>query len=243
MPHNLLLLGGTTEATALAHLIAKTGMKATISYAGRVERIKPQPIPKRIGGFGGVEGLCDFLEKEKITHLIDATHPFAAQMSENAIAACQKTQTPLLALTRAPWHQQPDDKWHHVTDIASAVSFLDRPARRVMLAIGRMHLDSFTIHPQHHYLLRLVDEPEVAPQFPHCDIVVSRGPFTKRNDMALLSAHDIDLVIAKNAGGKGAYAKIEAARALGLEVVMIDRPYISPRDEVHSPEEVLSWLD
>ena len=242
MPHNLLILGGTTEASALADYIAKTDVKATISYAGRVARVRPQPIPKRIGGFGGVAGLVDYIRAEHITHIVDATHPFASQMSHNAIAACQQTNIPLVALTRPAWQKQPGDKWHEVPDIAAAATALPQEKRRIMLAIGRMHLREFYHRPEHFYLLRLVDAPEVPPAFPETIIEVSRGPFTTDNDMALMTEHKIDLIVAKNAGGKGAYAKIAAARALGIEVVMITRPAITGRDEVASAEEVYHWL-
>ena len=245
MQTHLLILGGTTEATALAHHIAKTDVKAIISYAGRVERIRPQPIEKRIGGFGGVDGLARYISDNQISHVIDATHPFAARMSHNAVEACHQTGTPLAALTRPAWVKESGDKWHHVPDINGAVQALDsmaRTPRRIMLAIGRMHIDQFTCQPNHFYLLRLVDAPDEAPDFADYALAVSRGPFTFEADKALLEQHQIDLVISKNAGGKGAYAKIEAARALGLEVIMIDRPALPDRTELHSSEAVMSWL-
>lgn len=242
MQQKLLILGGTTEATALSHLIAKTGVNAIISYAGRVERIRPQPIQKRIGGFGGTAGLEAYLKAENITHVVDATHPFAAQMSQNAVTACRAANVPLAALTRPAWQKQPGDRWQHVADITAAAAWLNQPARRIMLAIGRMHLNAFTPHPQHFYLLRLVDAPDTAPAFPNHETIISRGPFTQEADMALLKQHQIDLVISKNAGGAGAYAKIEAARRLDIEVLMIDRPALPPRQEFHAPDAILDWL-
>lgn len=242
MPHNLLILGGTTEASSLAQYIAKTDMKATISYAGRVERIRPQPIPKRIGGFGGIDGLTSYLTTQAITHVIDATHPFASQMSCNAIAACEKANVPLLALSRPAWQQQEGDNWQIVPDIASAAAALPQEPIRIMLAIGRMHLAQFYPHSQHFYLLRLVDKPETEPAFPDKIIEYSRGPFTASHDIALMETHNIDLVVAKNAGGAGAYAKIQAARERGIKVVMIDRPAIGKRTECSSLDEVVQWL-
>ena len=226
----------------MAEYIAKTDVKATISYAGRVERVRPQPIPKRIGGFGGIDGLAAYLKSEKITHVVDATHPFASQMSHNAIAACQQVNIPLVALTRPAWQAKADDNWHEVPDIAAAAAALADDHRRIMLAIGRMHLNQFYHRPEHFYLLRLVDAPDVPPAFPDHMIEVSRGPFTADNDISLMQQHKIDLVVAKNAGGKGAYAKIEAARALGIEVIMITRPDIAGRQEVSSVEAVHHWL-
>lgn len=242
MTPNLLILAGTTEATALANAVADQGLRATVSFAGRVERPLRQPLPQRVGGFGGVAGLKAYLREAGITHLVDATHPFAVQMSRNAVAACADLGLPMAALTREPWVAQPGDDWSHVADMAGAVAALDRPATRVMLAIGRMHLAEFAPHPQHHYLLRLVDPPKSALPFPNAEVVVDRGPFDAASDRALMEAHGIQLVVSKNSGGTGAYAKIEAARDLGLPVIMIDRPKAPDRAELHSVQAVLDWL-
>ena len=207
-----------------------------------MNQIRQQPVAMRIGGFGGIEGLSRYLREQNITHVVDATHPFADQMSRHAIAACADCNIPLLALSRPPWQPQSGDRWHHVADLAAAVSYLDQEQRRVMLAIGRMYLPLFYAHPQHHYLLRLVDPPEAPLDFPSHQAIISRGPFSLAGDKQLLQDHKIDLIISKNAGGTGAYAKIEAARDLGIEVVMIDRPELPERAEVHSPEDVLDWL-
>ncbi|MBE0453091.1 cobalt-precorrin-6A reductase [Roseovarius autotrophicus] len=241
MPH-ILVLGGTTEASLLAQRLAEARLPATLSYAGRVARLRSQPVPVRVGGFGGVAGLTDHLRRERVTHLVDATHPFAATMSGNAIAACAATGVPLLALTRPAWQPEQGDDWRHMPDIPAAVAALAGPPRRVMLAIGRMHLDAFAAQPQHSYLLRLVDPPEVAPPLPDCHVIVDRGPFTVAGDTALMRAHGIDLIVSKNAGGSGAEAKLAAARALGLPVMMIGRPPLPDRAEVHSVDEVLRWL-
>lgn len=242
MQPNLLILGGTSEATSLAQIIAKQGIKATISYAGRVEHIKEQALPKRIGGFGGVAGLKAYLETQHISHVIDATHPFAAQMSWHVAEACRQLNLPLLALSRPPWTQVAGDNWQHVPDIAGAVRALDQPQRRVMLAIGRMYLADFIPHQQHFYLLRLVDAPEIAPDFSDYAVEIDRGPFTIEQDIALLQKHQIDLIVSKNSGGSGAAAKLAAARELGIEIVMIARPDLPKRAECHHPDEVLNWL-
>jgi len=242
MTPNLLILGGTLEATALCQQVAEHGIRATLSLAGRVARPKRQPLPLRVGGFGGVEGLARFLQAQGISHVIDATHPFAAQMSRNAIAACAQAGVPLVALGRAPWQAGPGDIWQHVPDIDGAVAALDRPACRVMLAVGRMHLAAFAPNPQHHYLLRLVDPPEGPLPLPDATVLVDRGPFTVEGDRALMMDHRIDLVVSKNSGGTGAVAKITAARDLGLPVIMIDRPALPERHEVHEVEAVFDWL-
>ncbi|WP_299076471.1 cobalt-precorrin-6A reductase [uncultured Ruegeria sp.] len=239
---NLLILGGTTEANALARSIADLGVSATYSYAGRVDTPRSQPLPVRVGGFGGAEGLARYIQDHGITHVIDATHPFAAQMSRNAIDACVSTGVHLAALTRPAWAHQDGDRWQRVPDVTAAVDALAGPAQRVFLAIGRMHLDDFADQPQHRYLLRLVDEPEALP-LPNADVVVARGPFTLEGDRALMERHGTQVVVSKNAGGKGARAKLDAARALGIPVVMIDRPALPLRTELSSVAQVLDWLD
>jgi len=239
----ILILGGTTEAGILAARLAERRETAVLSYAGRVDDPKPQPVETRVGGFGGAAGLADYIRVNNVTHLVDATHPFATQISGNAVVAAQTTGTPLIALSRAPWHPVPGDDWRFVPDIPAAVAALAGPARRIFLALGRLHLAAFAARPQHHYILRLVDPPATAPPLPHHTVIVARGPFDPAGDTALLKAHRADLVVAKNAGGTGASAKLAAARGLGLPVLMIDRPPLPPRPEVQTVAQVIDWLD
>ncbi len=240
---NILILGGTTEASALAVRLAERGETATLSYAGRVELPRAQPIPTRTGGFGGPAGLIDYIRVNKITHLVDATHPFAAQMSGNAALAAQETGVGLIAFTRPPWHPVAGDDWIRVADIPAAVAALAGAPQRIFLALGRLNLDAFAVMPQHRYLLRLVDPPATPPPLPDHVVVVARGPFTEEGDIALMRGHAIDLVVAKNAGGKGASAKLAAARALSLRVLMIDRPPAPRRAEATRLQQVVDWLD
>ncbi len=236
-------MGGTTEASALARLLAARGVPATLSYAGRTATPRAQPVPVRVGGFGGVEGLACYLRDEAVTHLVDATHPFAATMSANAVAAANAAGVPLLALTRPAWQPVAGDRWTHVPDIAGAVAALEGAPRRILLALGRLHVATFAAMPQHHYVLRFVDAPAEPPPLRDHYLIVDRGPFTPEGDRALLKAHGIDLVLCKNAGGAGAEAKLIAARSMGIPVLMIDRPLLPSRAEVTDPQAVLDWLD
>jgi len=239
---NILLLGGTTEASALARLLAERGAAATISYAGRTAAPRAQPISTRIGGFGGIAGLAAYLRDHRVTHLVDATHPFAAKISANAVGAARAAGVAHAALTRPAWEPAPGDEWTAVADIVSAVDALSGPARRVMLALGRMHVEEFRAQPQHHYLLRFVDAQDQAPALPDHALVVDRGPFSIADDIRLLREHAIDLVVCKNAGGSGAQAKVMAARELGLPMLMIARPALPARREFHCPREVIDWI-
>lgn len=243
MTGTLLILGGTTEARALATRIAESGWKAIYSYAGRVDAPFDVPVPTRVGGFGGVDGLVRYVEDNGITHLVDATHPFADTISRNAVAAAEKAHIPLIALARPEWQPSEHDAWTRVPDMDAAVAALPAEPSSIFLAIGRTEVARFAARPEHHYLLRFVDAPATPPPLPSHEIVLARGPFDLDGDRALLERHAIDLVVSKNSGGDGARAKLDAARALGLPVVMIDRPTLPPRHEVASVREVMDWLD
>ncbi|MBE1283985.1 MAG: cobalt-precorrin-6A reductase [Rhodobacteraceae bacterium] len=237
-----LLLGGTTEASRLARALADSNADAVFSYAGRTASPVVQPLPTRVGGFGGVEGLVRYLQDECITHVVDATHPFAAQMSAHAVDACGQAGVDLAGFERAPWESSGGDKWFHVRDIASAVEVLPEEGARVFLAIGKQNLDAFSVKPANHYLLRLVDAPTGALPLPDASVVVARGPFDVDTDTALMRDHAITHLVAKNAGGGGAEAKLTAARSLGVPVVMIDRPNVPPRRILRTVEQVMAWL-
>jgi precorrin-6A/cobalt-precorrin-6A reductase len=237
----ILLLGGTTEASLAARALADAGAKAVFSYAGRTDAPAPQPLPTRVGGFGGVAGLVEYLRREGISHVVDATHPFAAQMSRNADAACKAIGLPQLSLQRAPWLAGAGDDWRHVGDIAGAVAALPGASARVFLAIGKQNLAPFAALHQHHFLLRLVDAPSALP-LTNCSLVIAKGPFDVAADTALMQAYRITHIIAKNAGGQGAAAKLTAARALRLPVIMIARPEAPLRDTVETTEAMMAWL-
>ncbi|WP_338698912.1 MULTISPECIES: cobalt-precorrin-6A reductase [unclassified Bradyrhizobium] len=237
-----LILGGTADANLLAAAIARAGIDAVYSYGGRTRAPADQPLPTRIGGFGGVSGLADYLRREAITHVIDATHPFAVEMSRNAIAACAQTETPLVALERAPWDKTSGDRWIEVADVTSAVAALPDSRANVFLAIGRQHIAPFGSRPQHAYTLRFVDPPEQALPLPDADVIVSRGPFTLDGELEMMRERRIDWIVARNSGGTGARAKIDAARALGLPVIMITRPPLPDRPRLESVGDVMQWL-
>jgi precorrin-6A/cobalt-precorrin-6A reductase len=237
-----LILGGTGDANQLADRFVRGGIDAVYSYAGRTQIPLPHALPTRVGGFGGVTGLADFIREQSITHVIDATHPFAAEMSRHAVEACAATGTPLLALERAPWARATGDQWIEVGDIDAAVAALPDERARVFLAIGRQYLAPFATKPQHAYTLRFVDAPDGVLPLPDAEVIVSRGPFTLDSDRELMRSRGIEFLVARNSGGTGARAKIDAARELRLPVIMIERPALPERPRVESIEEVLAWL-
>ncbi|TFV75705.1 cobalt-precorrin-6A reductase [Bradyrhizobium frederickii] len=236
-----LILGGTADASLLAAEIARAGLDAVYSYGGRTRTPADQPLPTRIGGFGGVSGLADYIGREGITHVIDATHPFAAEMSRHAVKACAETTTPLIALERAPWTRASGDNWIDVADVNTAAAALPEAPANVFLAIGRQHIAPFATKPQHTYTLRFVDPPEAPLPFA-ADVIVSRGPFTLHSELEMMRRRGIAWIVARNSGGDGARAKIDAARRLGLPVLMISRPQLPERRRVERVADVMQWL-
>ncbi|KJY35681.1 cobalt-precorrin-6A reductase [Streptomyces sp. NRRL S-495] len=228
---HLLILGGTTEARALAAALAtalsttlstalagRPGLRVTSSLAGRVARPRLPAGEVRIGGFGGADGLADWLRAERVDAVVDATHPFAAVMSGNAAAA-----VPLLALRRPGWAAVPGDDWHRVPSLDAAAALLPALGRRVLLTSGRQGIGAFAHLDGLHFVARSVDPPE--PPLPAAlDVLLDRGPFTLDGERAVLREHRIDVVVTKDSGGAATAPKLTAARELGLPVVLVDRP-------------------
>lgn len=221
----MLLLGGTYEARMLAERIAREpDLEGLVSLAGRTNAPLSHDLPLRIGGFGGVEGLIRYLTESKISHVIDATHPFAATISLNAQKACDFLGLPFLTFTRRPWRPIPGDRWIEVQDMAAAITALGVAPQRVFLGVGRQAATNFRDAPQHSYLLRIIDPPRDRELPLACEIIVGRGPFALEDELALFQEHKINVVVSKNSGGAIGYTKIVAARQLGLEVIMINPP-------------------
>jgi precorrin-6A/cobalt-precorrin-6A reductase len=243
MPLKVLILGGTTEASALARRIAGDTQLAPLrSLAGRTTNPQPQPIPTRTGGFGGVEGLARFLRDESIDAVIDATHPYADQMSTHAVAASKETGVPLASLVRAEWKREAGDHWQVVANAEAAARALGTEPRRAFLSLGRQDLHLFAAAPHHHYLARLIEWPDQAVLPPDLRLLQARGPFDRADEERLLREERIDVMVSKNAGGTATYAKIEAARALGLPVVMIARPHKPAGVVMADVDACVDWL-
>ena len=240
----ILILGGTAEARQLAgRLAGRTGLDVTLSLAGRTATPAAQPVPVRVGGFGGAAGLSNYLVGERIDALIDATHPYANVISANAVEAAQRSGVPLIALRRPPWIKVAGDRWIEVSDVGEAVRAIGQTPRRVFVALGRNELKPFGDAPQHYYLIRSVDPVDPPLPLPHVGYVTGRGPFGEADDHALMTEHRIDVVVAKNSGGTATYGKLAAARALGIDVIMLRRPPAPDGAAVATIEDAIAWLD
>ncbi len=241
-PH-LLLLGGTTEARLLAEALAGRGdLDVTLSLAGRTQHPLAMPVPVRVGGFGGAEGLEAWLREYRVAALLDATHPYAARISANAALAARRAGVPLLCLARPAWVPEAGDDWRPVADVAAACAALGAAPRRVFLALGRQEVAGFASAPQHRYLIRSVDPITPPPPMPDVTCLTARGPFTLEDEARLLDAHGIEIIVCKNSGGTASHAKLVAARARGLPVLMLRRPDMPDAPCVTNVRAALDWL-
>lgn len=239
----VLILGGTKDAREIASAIAaEPRFDVTLSLAGRTRAPAAQPVPVRVGGFGGVEGLSAHLEAHEIGALIDATHPFAVRISANAVAAASRACVPLASFVRPAWEERAGDRWLRVADAASAASALGHAPKRVFLAMGRLELAAFAAASQHRYIARMIEEPGEVPLPPNIHFVFARPPFTEEDERKFLLDHAIGVVVSKHSGGSDTYGKIAAARSLGLPVVMIERPEKPRGRELASAAEAVHWL-
>ncbi|SOD74494.1 precorrin-6A/cobalt-precorrin-6A reductase [Jatrophihabitans sp. GAS493] len=233
-PLRVLLLGGTAEARTLAKALDGSDDVTVISsLAGRVQRPALPVGELRVGGFGGADGLADYLTSERIDALVDATHPFAGSITGNAVAAADVAGVPLLMLRRPGWREQPGDDWHRVTDITAAAELARQLAPAdswIFLTTGRRDLAPFTGDSDHSYLIRSVDPPVVELPPKH-SLLLDRGPYTHQGELALLRRHDIRVLVSKDSGGEMTYPKLLAARELRIPVVLIDRPALPDGDQ------------
>lgn len=243
---HVLILGGTTEARALAGQLASCDgeLKVTSSLAGRVAQPRLPAGGVRVGGFGGVPGLTAWLREHRVDALVDATHPFAATMSEHAARAATAADVPLLALRRPPWRPGPGDDWHEADSFDQLAALLPELERRVFLTTGRGELRPFRdAAPRHWYLIRSVDAPDPADCPPHHQLHLARGPFALDDERALLATRHIDVLVTKNSGGAATAPKLLAARELSLPVLLLRRPATPPGvPEVTDVDAALRWL-
>jgi precorrin-6A/cobalt-precorrin-6A reductase len=226
VPVKVLILGGTAQARALAaELHGRDGCRVVSSLAGRTSRPTLPEGEVRVGGFGGAEGLADYLRAEAIDVLVDATHPFAQDISAHAAQAAEATGVRLIALRRASWSRQPGDRWIHVPDIEGAAreAAATRDGGCVFVTTGAGGLAAYAADVRHPYLIRTVDPPtEALP--PRRTIVLDRGPYAVEGETALMDEHEVCVLVTKNSGGELTKAKLTAARQRGIPVIMVDPP-------------------
>ncbi len=217
----VLILGGTKEAAELAAQLVARGMNVTTSLAGRTREPAPLHGKVRIGGFGGVKGLGQYLIENKIALLIDVTHPFAVQMPKNAQQAATAAGVKLITWQRPAWQRTAQDNWQSVHSVGEAVRAVPTGAQ-VLLALGSQHIAPFAERADVHFLVRMVDKPTSAIELPNHHIILGK-PGSVEQEFALLKAHKITHIVCRNSGGQAAYSKIAAARLLSLPVIIIEQ--------------------
>lgn len=242
-PVRVLVLGGTSEARELvAHLSGVPGLVAIASLAGRTREPLALATTTRVGGFGGVAGLTRYLRDEGIAALIDATHPFAAQISHHAAEAAAAVGLPRLMLVRPAWEPVAGDRWQPVANHAAAAAQVPDLGQRIFLSIGRQELAAFAPLQNLWFLMRAIDPPAPELPLPPGELLLQRGPFALDEERSLLQRYGIEAVVSKNSGGAATYAKIAAARELQLPVVMVQRPPLPVGEQVASAAAAIAWL-
>jgi len=255
MPKKLLILGGTQEAYELAEsLVAEFSPDQLIvisSLAGSTGNPKIPAGEVRIGGFGGLSGLINFLVMEKISMLVNATHPYASQIEKTALAATTELRLPYFRLNRSPWVKLPNDHWIEVLNMEAAANYLidnktvfqnELCKHKVFLTIGNRGLFFFRKCKKNNFVVRTVDPPKEASSWLEAVFLEERGPFTLENELALFRQNGITILITKNSGGSSTYAKIEAARKLRVPVIMVARPVSSLTGIYPTIDDTTDWI-
>ncbi len=245
----VLILAGTGDAVELAAKAAQIpALEVITSIAGRTQT--PAAGASRVGGFGGATGLANYLRDRQIDLLIDATHPFAAQMSWHGATAAAEVGIPHLMLVRPAWIKTTGDRWIEVANHLAAAAILPELAQRVFLTIGRQELAVYADLPEIWFLMRMIDPPRPETTIPKGQLLLERGPFTLGDERELLTKYEIGAIVSKNSGGEATYAKIIAARELEIPVVMVQRPTMPALakplrmriPQVASIDQALSWI-
>lgn len=244
----VLILGGTSEGRALAHALAhalvaqQSAFEIITSLAGATRH--PEPLPGRVitGGFGGAQGLAHYLKAESIDAVVDATHPFAQRITDNAVAACAQSCVPYLRLDRPEWRVPQNTDVVFVPDVEEAARLVARTSASVLLTIGRKDLNAFAGLDTIKLVVRLIEKPKPEPQLVNVEYVFARPPFTLDGERDLLRANAIDTVVTKASGGEATRAKLDAAAQLGVRLVIVRRPPPPDAERVFSIEEACLWL-
>jgi len=243
----VLVLGGTGEAVRVARRLAsRAEFDVITSLAGRTRHPAAVPGRMRSGGFGGIEALSAYLTVERVSAVVDATHPYAATISKHARLACDALRVPRVRIRRRAWSPADGDQWTGVANLEAAAAAVAEarisPSGCVFLSTGTRDLEVFSALREIRFLVRRVDAPPTPPPLASARVIVGRGPFAVENERTLFLEHGVELLVSRNSGGAATYPKLAAARALEIPVIMVDRPTPEPGPGVETAEEALRWL-
>lgn len=236
----ILVFGGTGDAIDLANGLVRHGHQVTTSLAGRTRKPRLPNGHIHKGGFGGTQGLVDFINRNGFEFIVDATHPFAAQMSTHIVDACVEMNMPMLRVVREAWQANVDDDWQHVSSIEAAAKQLPSGAH-VLVTVGRQHIEPMVLRDDCKIFIRAIEHPEVILPS-HVCVILERPPFRLSDEMAFMREHEITHLVSKNAGGDQTAAKLEAARMVGAKVIMIERPILPEAPEVYSVAAAMQFV-
>lgn len=238
---SVLLLAGTGEATRIAQALAESGVDVVASLAGATRAPAPLAVPTRIGGFGGEAGFRAFVRDSTITAVVDATHPFATHIRTRTARVCADLAVPYLRVERPAWQPRKGDRWIMIDAPEQAAAHI-APNACVFLATGRQTVAQFANLEGRRVLVRVIDAPTAPIPFEGGEFVIGRPPFSAEHEAALFAALGVDWLVVKNAGGQGGRAKLDAARALGLPVLMIRRPQLAKAAQVATVQDAVAWV-
>jgi precorrin-6A/cobalt-precorrin-6A reductase len=237
---NILILGGTGEARALAARLVGLGHEVTTSLAGRTTSPLLPAGKLRVGKFGGIPGLVGYLEARRIDRLVDATHPYAGLISINAVAAAQRIGLPLVRYMRPAWPEPSNAHWRHVVDTAAAAAALPAGAT-ALITTGHEGLAAFLGRDDCSLVIRLIEPPElILPRAAR--LILARPPYSLAGERSFFEREAITHLVSKNSGGAQTMAKLEAAQQLGIEIIMIERPAYGSALEVASLDAAMEAL-
>ena len=236
----ILLLAGTAEARLLAEMIAAAGLKGVATLAGAVRVPAPLALPVFSGGFGGAQGFRQFVRAHKISAVLDATHPFAAKITERTALICANDGLPYLRLERPVWEAGPGDNWHQADDEAAASARLPKKAV-ILFAAGRASLARFSFPAGAQVHCRVIDPPTEPPPLGNVTYLYARPPFSVEDEIALLRRLKVNVIVVKNAGGTPSESKLIAARKLGIGVIMLARPGPPATPFVSTVSQAVAW--
>ncbi len=237
----VLLLAGTAEARQVAQKLHQQNISAIATLSGATRHPKSLPIPVQIGGFGGADGFKQFISSQNIHAVLDATHPFAHNITDRTHRICHDISMPYALLLRQKWIPDTGDDWHHIACETQA-QHLVSPDDIVFLATGRQHLDRFAALNKCRIYCRQIDPPDTDFPFENGDFVIGRPPFSIEEEMRLFKRLKVSVLVVKNAGGQASASKLVAARALGIKVIMIDRPKTPDAHKVETAQQAVDWI-
>ncbi|MDB5539874.1 MAG: hypothetical protein JWQ89_1601 [Devosia sp.] len=236
----ILILGGTEEARLMAERLVKMGHEVTSSLAGRTSEPMLPAGNVRIGGFGGGDGMGNYILTEGFERLVDATHPYAEEIKRNAVKAADLAGLKLVRLTRPPWNEPQYAFWKHMASAEEAAASLPKGAR-ALLTVGHTKLDTYLARTDCSFVVRSIEPPE--RELPvNATSLIGRPPFFFNGELAMMQEQGISHLISKNSGGAQTEAKLQAALRLRLPVFMLVRPGLPTAYEVPTVGQAIAAL-